>query len=144
MSFVRYKWSTRDADRELSRLEGGFDQRDFAAFESILYQAYVQTVQDVHVYSTSLVRSGDADVDKSSDERWESHISYGGPSTGPNNPVKYAVIEQERESVRATLRPKKNPFHTGDHNFMRRTDGIEYPMMEAVVAFFERGNSTAL
>lgn len=123
---ARYEWDFSDADIELRRLQDGFDQRDHAAFARILDVNFAVTQGDVHIDTLSLKPSGHREVTDSDDHSWGGHITYGGPTVGPRNPVNYAAYEQDRG---------------GQHDFMRGTEFIDDEFVSAVVLFFERGRS---
>ncbi len=87
----------RDVDRELDRIEKMPDQRMIRLLNAALDVGFDVTQANVHVQTGSLKSSGTAedDVDRAM-KRWEGEIQYGGPSTGVNNPVDYAIYEQRR------------------------------------------------
>lgn len=107
MIHIESDWS--EIEKELDRIEGLPDAKARLALDVVLQEVYVDTQGKVHIQTGSLKDSGkvDSDVDKF-DHSWEGDITYGGPSSGPNNPVDYAIYEKRRE-----------PDELGDHNFMR-------------------------
>ena len=62
-------------------------------------------------------------------KKWEGEISYGGPSTGVNNPVDYAIYEAARGVGGAGGASNAK----GDHNFMRPLDLLDPEFVEAIV-----------
>lgn len=88
-------WSA--VDREIARIESMPDFKTRLALDIVLQQGFVQTQKDVHVETGSLKGSGKVESEASKIKaRWEGKIRYGGPSTGVNNPVDYAIYEKRR------------------------------------------------
>lgn len=74
--------------------------------EKELALAYADTQAATHVITMSLKLSGVPSSDFDGDV-WEGMISYGGPSTGVNNPVDYAIYEQARGGAHDFLLPAR-------------------------------------
>lgn len=125
MTRIRVEVNGRDADRELRRIQDGFDGPDLLAMAAVLAQNFALTQRDVHIDTRSLQPSGQQNIEKSTGSGFKGEISYGGETSGPKNPVRYARFEQQRG---------------GSHNFMRATAEIDEQYLAVVVAFFERGN----
>ena len=70
--------------------------------EQALAKGFAETQAATHVLTSSLKFSGTTTSNFDGDT-WEGTVSYGGPSTGVNNPVDYAIYERQRG---------------GDHDFM--------------------------
>jgi len=104
---IESDWS--EIDKELDRIIGMPDAKTQALLGAVLSEGFGITQAQVHVQTGSLKGSGkeETSTDKL-DHTWEGTIEYGGPSTGPNNPVDYAIYEQRRE-------PDE---HYGNHDFM--------------------------
>lgn len=95
-----------DIDKEIDRLADGPTIQDYEHFESNLIGQFAETQATVHVITGSLKSSGK--ISSSSTETgWEGEITYGGPSAGIHNPVKYAEYEREREGPHDFLAPAK-------------------------------------
>ena len=92
-------------DREFDRLEKMPDPETVARLDLGLGLLFAVSQSDVHIDTTSLRRSGkqDSSVDESK-HRWEGTITYGGLSTGVNNPVDYAWYEQRRDESHDFMR----------------------------------------
>lgn len=91
---------------ELERLIAGPSAADLLAFEGVLTSQFQATQQAVHVITGSLKSSGRVSS-SNSQSKWEGTISYGGPSTGVHNPVKYAEYEREKDGLHDFLAPAK-------------------------------------
>lgn len=91
------------------------------AMEKVWAEMFADTQVLTHVITGSLKESGTTatDVDENG---WTGTISYGGPSTGPNDPVTYAIYEKARG---------------GDHDFFRTLPGYTEKMSEAVKEAFK-------
>jgi hypothetical protein len=84
-------------DAEMDRIGKMPDAKTSALLRAALEVAFANTQATVHVRTGSLRASGKTDADK--DEfrsKWEGVITYGGPSSGKNNPVDYAIYEKAR------------------------------------------------
>lgn len=87
----------RELDRELERIERQPDGRMVRLMNAALSVGFDVTQANVHVQTGSLKGSGTKDDETNrSLKQWEGEIQYGGPSTGVNNPVDYAIYEQRR------------------------------------------------
>lgn len=118
---------TECADLELDRLGRGFTNRDHFAFASMLFDDFLITQRDVHVDTRSLQPSGEVVVTETRDDRWGGEIRYGGATTGPKNPVKYAQYEF---------------FRGGRHDFFRNVYNPDHTYVQAAAGFFSRGRTT--
>lgn len=88
-----------------------------SALEKELSSAYLDTQAAAHVLTGSLKASGRTSSDYHGN-MWEGSITYGGPSTGVNNPVTYAIYEMARG---------------GEHDFLQPARAHE-PRMEAILS----------
>ncbi len=129
-----YDWDIRCADWELRRLQDGFTGYDHANFARILALGYGRALADVHVETGSLKGSMKFEITESDDDTWEGFISAGGASTGPKNPVKYALEEKEGTSPRYGGPPS--------HDYFRNLEHIDDDMMGPFTSFFARGRRT--
>lgn len=94
--------------------------RTIGALENVLRSAFVETQAFTHIITGSLKASGR--TSSSFEGRtWEGHITYGGPSAGPNNPVDYAIYERARG---------------GEHDFFRNLPAYDELFIEAVQSHF--------
>ncbi len=118
MSDIHYRVDVSDAMRELHRLDDGPDLGTQRTLDAILTGLFQESQAAVHVITGSLRASGRHES-RTEDGTWRGEISYGGAlgtslaiPGPPNDPVRYAEIEQ----------------HRGDtHDFMRglhHADGI--------------------
>lgn len=120
---VHYRINVKDVSNELDRLSAGPDLPTILKFESILETLFQETQHHVHVITESLKLSGRRWSDHPR-SRWRGRITYGGASTGINNPVKYALFEQERDA---------------DHDFMRSLYDAD-PLWEGPIRDFMDGH----
>lgn len=88
--------------------------------ESVLRNAFLNTQARTHIITTSLKLSGRSSSDFDG-KTWQAGITYGGPSTGPINPVEYAVYEMARG---------------GEHNFFRDLPLFDQAYLDAVASHF--------
>ena len=95
-------------EREFDRLESMPDYKTQVALFGVLREGFVLSNADTHVDTGSLKASEKAkgDVDKAT-HTWTGTLTWGGPSTGINNPVDYAIYEKARG---------------GDHDFTHSLD----------------------
>lgn len=119
---VHYRFDVRDAREELHRLSEEPDERAILKFEAVLEFLFQQTQQHVHIITGSLKGSGTRESDHRRG-RWRARIRYGGRSTGPISPVKYATYEHERGGL---------------HDFMAPLDEAD-PMWRDVIIDWMRG-----
>lgn len=63
--------------------------------DTLLQTQFQFTQAAVHIQTGSLKSSGKSDSDATA-SRWKGFVSYGGPSKGVHNPVKYAEQELSR------------------------------------------------
>ena len=80
--------------------------------EQALARGFAGTQAATHVITSSLKWSGTTTSHFDGDT-WEGTVTYGGPSTGVNNPVEYAIYERQRG---------------GDHDFMAPLQQTEVDM----------------
>lgn len=94
---------------------------------SRLQSAHRLTFLDVqgktHVITGSLKLSETTSTDYDG-RTWEGHITAGGPSPGPNNPVNYAIYEMARG---------------GEHNFFRDIPLFYRLYEEAIMQHYREG-----
>lgn len=124
-----------EIDRELDRLERMPDGKTRLLLDTVLQLGYKETQAAVHIETGSLRDSGkvDSEVNKI-DQQWTGEISYGGPSSGPNNPVDYAIYEKAR-GVGGAGGPSDMK---GDHDFMSPLKLMD-PMWIAAIKAGMRG-----
>lgn len=96
-----------EIQREIDRLADGPTLNDYLAFERVLVSQYAATQTAVHVITSSLKTSGKMNS-RFSQSSWQGEISYGGPSEGIHNPVKYAEYERERDGAHDFLAPARS------------------------------------
>lgn len=89
-----------------------------AAFAGAMASAFQDTQDRVHVITDSLRQSGKLTVDEVVRGVLEGTIEYGGDSTGPIDPVVYAIYEMARG---------------GDHDFFAGLPEF-YPALQAATA----------
>lgn len=77
-----------------------------SALEIVLIMAEAEMKKNVHVQTSSLQKSITSDSEEGRNS-WTGTITAGGFSTGPKNPVDYAIYEQARD---------------GDHDFTDTQD----------------------
>ena len=95
----------------------------------VLQLGYVETQKDVHVETGSLKSSGKVGSEVSKIEsKWEGTIRYGGPSTGVNNPVDYAIYEKRR-GIGGAGGPSDAK---GDHDFFGSLPSLHKKYIEAI------------
>jgi len=82
------------------------------ALEQALASGFIATQAHTHVITSSLKFSGTTTSHFDGDT-WEGTVEYGGPSTGVNNPVDYAIYERQRG---------------GEHDFMAPLQQTEIEM----------------
>jgi hypothetical protein len=82
-------------DRELDRLADLPGPMGVMKLDITLGLATADVKANTHIDTSSLMQSvrGDSEVEK---DVWEGTITAGGPSTGPKNPVNYAIYEKAR------------------------------------------------
>lgn len=97
-----------EIDHEIDRIGNMPTLEMKAELALVLEFGLFSTQAEVHVETGSLKSSGKEDFETKK-RRWTGTITYGGPSAGVNNPVKYAIYEQRRG---------------GPHNFMSATDEL--------------------
>jgi hypothetical protein len=105
-----------EMERELDRLDHVPNFKDKKLLDGVLLSGYTETQIDVHVRTGSLKSSGKQDSETHG-KVWKGTISYGGPSAGVNNPVKYAIYEKARG---------------GAHDFMKNLHLTHSEFIEAI------------
>lgn len=91
-----------------------------AKLEQQLTATFTATQAATHIITSSLKFSGKTSSDFDGNS-WSGEISYGGPSTGVNNPVDYAIYEMARG---------------GDHNFLAPAEAAESLFEALMLAYF--------
>jgi hypothetical protein len=137
---------TSSVDRSLRRLINGPDGFDLLRFERVLTNQFLATQEMVHVITGSLKGSGRQHSTTRKHE-WEGEIAYGGDSTGPINPVKYAVYEMERGWRPSGWDVQGKNFQGvrgGTHDFMDPAFGVsshefKHGYVQAIMKFLEGG-----
>lgn len=104
--YVRIEVDTRAADRELSRLENGWDLEDLAAFEAVLTGQFQATQRVVHVRTGRLKESGRINS-YTRDQTWHGEITYRAIRAANSGPVDYAPLEQGRGGSHDFLAPAR-------------------------------------
>jgi len=104
MSYVYVEVDISDVEKELDRIIDGPGVADVVEFESVLASQFQITQQIVHIITGSLKGSGKISS-VLEENKWEGQITYGGPSVGIHNPVKYAHYEQERDGAHDFMEP---------------------------------------
>lgn len=84
-----------DIDRHLDKVGSAPTTTGKAALETVLGMALIELKRATHVQTGSLVASEKAESD-SGGNTWVGTLTAGGPSTGVNNPVDYAIYERAR------------------------------------------------
>ena len=92
-------WSA--IDKEIDRVASLPNVKTTALLDAVLAQGFAQTLANTHVITGSLKASEKMSSHAGKDS-WKGTITAGGPSTGINNPVNYAIYEKRRR---------------GDHDF---------------------------
>lgn len=121
MSKVRYWIDAEDADRELARLQDGFDATTNLRYEAVLGALFAATQAQVHIVTGSLKLSGKV-RSEARKHSWRGEIIYGGRSSGPNNPVRYAPMERARG---------------GEHDFLAPADDVDRDYTRAILAWLD-------
>lgn len=112
-----YRLDTDEWEDRIRQLRG-FAYRATGPLYAILEAQFALTQAQVHIITGSLKLSGSTDADFDG-KVWTGTITYGGPSTGPHNPVHYAIYEMKRGGA--------HDFFTGLNEFHER-------YMDAIVA----------
>lgn len=86
-----------EIDVEIDRIANMPSLKAQALLNNVLTDAFAFAQGQVHVITGSLKGSGkqESEVDKF-EQNWEGTLSWGGPTTGPKNPVDYAIYEKRR------------------------------------------------
>lgn len=95
----KYERTSRDDFGDIDRDFGeAHPSRTFIEkLDMLMYKTFMDTQNFVHVDTASLKMSGRVESGYSrATNRWTGEISYGGPSAGVHNPVRYAVYEAAR------------------------------------------------
>lgn len=111
---------------EIGRVGGEPSFRVIAKLEETLAENFAMTQERVHVITGSLKLSGFTDSHWDPESYgWTGTIIYGGASTGPNNPVDYAIYEMARG---------------GEHDFMADVPEDDHGYKEAIEQHFKGGH----
>lgn len=103
---TKYDVHITDAIDFLDEIGSEPDLEMTARLDAVLDLGFALTQANVHVKTGSLKTSGKKTSRRiKTRKRWEGEISYGGPSGGPNNPVDYAIYEQERDGAHDFMEP---------------------------------------
>lgn len=95
-----------DIDKELDRIGHMPNRKTSLLLDTVLAAGFKETQAATHVITGSLKGSGKKNSEVHGD-KWEGEIKYGGPSTGINNPVNYAIYEKRREGAHDFMTPTK-------------------------------------
>lgn len=106
-----------EVTEELDRLDRIPTVEDQAKLDAVLVAGFKAMQADTHVRTGSLVSSEKMES-KDGHKKWEGQLSAGGPSTGVNNPVDYAIYEKARG---------------GPHDFMAFFPGFEKQLEETIM-----------
>lgn len=117
---IRIERITNDIEKEVNRLARGPQFKDMARFERVLISQFEATQATVHVITGSLKSSGRV-ASSHGETTWEGEITYGGRSSGVNNPVDYAEYERERDQ---------------SHDFLAPATRMEHQYVKALNEFF--------
>lgn len=98
-----------DVDSTLEKWSHAPTPKGVAALEAVLNTGLGLVKTATHVETGSLKSSETAESERRPPHDWEGTITAGGPSTGVNNPVDYAIYEKRRG---------------GDHDFFEPLDGL--------------------
>lgn len=86
-----------EIDREIDKVASQPTAKTTALLNTVLEIGFAQVDADIHVETGSLKSSLKKTSGKSrAKHKWEGTIRAGGPSTGVNNPVDYAIYEKRR------------------------------------------------
>lgn len=129
---IESDWSA--VEKELERLERMPDFKTQLALDIVLQLGFVDTQKDVHVDTGSLKESGKVESEASkATQKWEGTIRYGGPSTGVNNPVDYAIYEKRR-GIGGAGGPSDGK---GDHDFFSSLPALHKQYIQAIQIGFK-------
>lgn len=106
MSGIRINSDYRQLEREADRLAKLPNVKSEALLNSVLSAGFKATQAAVHIDTSSLKFSGKKES-LTHGKTWEGVISYGGITTGINNPVDYAIYEKRREGTHDFFEPLK-------------------------------------
>ena len=116
VGYMRFNTTGLKEMREFFDAVGDPPFKLIAQLEKQLAATFTATQAATHVITSSLKWSGKTSSDFDG-KSWTGEISYGGPSTGVNNPVDYALYEMARG---------------GAHNFLAPAEASE-PAFEAIM-----------
>lgn len=128
--YITIKSNWKLIDKELNRLDR-VPEEAAANLDIVLAAGFFKTQQSVHIETGSLKSSGKVFSEFKMNE-WKGTISYGGPSTGVNNPVTYAIYEKARGTT--WLGPSSVK---GDHDFMRPLTKMDEAWVKAIMKALE-------
>lgn len=106
-----------EIDAHFDKLSKAPTPRGVMALEAVLNTGLGIVKVGTHVLTGSLKASEKADSERTEPHGWEGTITAGGPSTGVNNPVDYAIYEKRRG---------------GAHDFFEPLDGMKPLWVKAV------------
>jgi hypothetical protein len=108
-----------DIDKEIDRIERMPNRRMVAALDAVLATGFAGVVAGTDVITGSLKSSAkkESGGDKVK-QQWTGSIQMGGPSTGVNNPVDYAIYEKARG---------------GEHDFFAGLPGLHPAYIAAIL-----------
>lgn len=87
-------------EQEIDRLSAQPSRKAVALLDAVLATGFATVHSTVHVQTGSLKSSlKQSSKGERSRSRWEGTIRAGGPSTGVNNPVDYAIYEKRRDGA---------------------------------------------
>lgn len=131
---VRYQWfGIHEMIDEVQRVASGPDFVLIGEWEATLAKQFADTQVRVaspahpHVPTyapTGSLQASGAPSTEYDGQTWTGSITYGGFSTGPNNPVDYAIYEMARGGI---------------HDFFAGLPAFEHEYLDAITNFYDRG-----
>lgn len=92
-------------DSFIRKMEHAPSPKGVAALEAVLNTGLGMVKTATHVDTGSLKSSVTSESEKVPPHSWEGTITAGGPSTGVNNPVDYAIYEKARGGAHDFFEP---------------------------------------
>lgn len=94
-------------DAHFNRLSNAPSRKGVRALEAALNTGVGFVKLATHVDTGSLKDSVTGESERTAMNKWEGTITAGGPSSGPNNPVDYAIYEKRRGGAHDFFEPLK-------------------------------------
>lgn len=125
-----------DIDKELDRLESMPTDEMKARLGETLEKMTESIRAVTHVVTGSLKGSERSEILPSENENeWRGQFVAGGPSTGINNPVRYAAYERARGTIGDFGRGLGSA--KGDHNFLAPAEAYQDVFLETIRAVLQ-------